>query len=89
MDPGDTVYGVMRQILESVYNMLDNSYEAIEAKKHNYKNLDERMKYNPSIHIKLIRRPDSSIIEINDNGIGIAEEDKNKIFGKGIKKRKG
>ncbi len=74
------IYGVMTQLMESMYNLIDNSYEAIEEKRNLLKNPEDRKNYAPDIHIRLIRQPDGSLIEITDNGIGINDDDKKKIF---------
>ena len=80
IDPDIMIYGVMTQLMESMYNLIDNSYEAIEEKRNNLKSAVEKKNYHPSITIKLAQEADSSLIEITDNGIGITEEDRRKIF---------
>ncbi|MCM8774318.1 MAG: ATP-binding protein, partial [Candidatus Omnitrophica bacterium] len=75
----DNLYGIKVQITEVLYNLLDNAYEAIEAK---YEGLKEEEKSNYKGKIKIIvnGQISSVIIEIRDNGIGIKGEDKLKIF---------
>ncbi|MBP7739005.1 MAG: GAF domain-containing protein [Spirochaetes bacterium] len=74
------IYGVMTQLMESMYNLIDNSYEAIEEKRNILKNPEDRKSYEPVIQIKLSRQADGSLIEITDNGIGVSDDDKKKIF---------
>lgn len=80
IDPDAMIYGVMTQLMESIYNLIDNSYEAIEEKRNSFKITDERKKYDPVILIRFTQQQDGSLIEISDNGIGIADEDSKKIF---------
>jgi signal transduction histidine kinase len=80
IDSDRMIYGIMTQMMESIYNLIDNSYEAIEDKRNKLKNSEERKNYNPVILVKLTQNPDLSFIEITDNGIGISDEDKQKIF---------
>ena len=79
-DPDVTVYGIMTQVMEALYNIIDNCYEAIEEKSNTLKTPEERRGYTPRITVRLKRFPDVSLIEIADNGIGISEEDRKKIF---------
>ena len=80
IDPDAMIYGIMTQLMESLYNLIDNSYEAIEEKRNTFKNAEERKNYEPIIMIRFTQQPDGSLIEITDNGIGIASEDARKIF---------
>ncbi|HQF09500.1 MAG TPA: ATP-binding protein [Spirochaetota bacterium] len=80
IDPDAMIYGIMTQLMESLYNLIDNSYEAIEEKRNTFKNAEERKSYEPFILIRFTQQPDGSLIEITDNGIGIASEDARKIF---------
>jgi signal transduction histidine kinase len=75
-----TVYGIMSQMMESLYTMIDNSYDAIEEKRNKLKNSEERKSFIPIILIRLTQNPDSALVEITDNGIGISNEDRQKIF---------
>lgn len=74
------IFGIMSQILESVYNLLDNSYEAIEEKKRYYKNKNIDSKFDPVIIVTQTETQSSYIIKAYDNGIGIQQENINKIF---------
>jgi signal transduction histidine kinase len=77
----DTVYGVKAQIMEALYNILDNGYEAIlEKRTHLIANESDKCKFKPCINLKLTQKPTFSLIEIEDNGMGIKEEDRHKIF---------
>ena len=75
----DTILGVKSQLMEGIYNIIDNAFEATEEKKNLLKN-EEQMKYIPQIDISLTYKNDKSIIKISDNGIGIKEENNSKIF---------
>ena len=72
------VYGMKSQVMECLYNILDNSYEAIREK------IDYHLKVNdgfkPEIFLNVTKKERSSFVEVSDNGIGIKEENMNKIF---------
>ncbi len=77
--PSDTtIYGIKPQILESVYNLLDNSWEAIQERISRASG--ERKFFKPQVNFKLVQNQKASLIIVSDNGIGIKEEDKSKIF---------
>jgi signal transduction histidine kinase len=78
--PDDTVYGVRAQIVETIYNICDNAYEACLERKNFFKEDGEKRLFQPRIRLKLSQNHDKSIIEISDNGIGIKDEDIRKIF---------
>ncbi len=80
IEPDAMIYGVMTQLMESTYNLIDNSYEAIEEKRNNLKGAEERKSYDPLILIRLTMEQDGALIEISDNGIGISADDNKKIF---------
>ncbi len=80
IDPDAMTFGVMTQLMESIYNLIDNSYEAIEEKRNSFKSSEERKNYEPLILIRHTQQPDGSLIEIIDNGIGVADADTKKIF---------
>lgn len=75
----DTILGVKSQLIEVIYNIIDNAFEAIEEK-HNLLKSDEQRKYIPEINISLTYKNNKAIIKISDNGIGIKEENTGKIF---------
>ncbi|MDD5561722.1 MAG: ATP-binding protein [Candidatus Omnitrophica bacterium] len=79
IDTEDAIYGVKSQLTEVIYNLLDNAYEAIKerAKQVSLKNLEP---FSPLIEFSLTYAEGRQIIKISDNGIGIKEEDKPKIF---------
>lgn len=82
LDAGDDdlIYGIMTQLMEAMYNIIDNAYEATNEKMKNHMTTEERKQYHPRITVRLTRDQDSILIEVTDNGIGIAEEDRKKIF---------
>lgn len=79
IDGEDAIYGVKSQLTEVIYNLLDNAYEAIKERK--MKNNTKELKpFIPMIELSLTHTQNNQIIKISDNGIGIKEEDKPKIF---------
>lgn len=85
----DDIYGVRVQIQEAVFNCIDNAYEATLEKLDCIKNpLLHEIKipnvdisdYKPKIDISLKYVDKKAIISIKDNGMGIKEENKSKIF---------
>jgi len=79
IDDKDIVYGIKSQLTEVIYNMLDNAYEAIQEKKM-ILGKKEPETFVPSIELRLTHTQDLQVIKISDNGVGIKEEDKHKIF---------
>jgi len=79
LDNCDMIYGVKAQIMESMYNILDNAYEASIEKKH-YLTEADKEKFTPLIKLKLTKGSANYRIEISDNGVGIKDEAKQKIF---------
>ena len=77
---GDSVYGIKAQLLECVYNALDNSFEAIMEKYNYFLNEAEKQQFVPEIIFKLLQIQQRAIIMITDNGIGIKDENKMKVF---------
>ncbi len=75
----DSIYGVEIQIRECIYNVLDNAYEATKEKVIQLKE-EEKPRFVPEIGLKLSQLDKASLIEIRDNGIGIKDENKQKIF---------
>nr|MCR4663133.1 HAMP domain-containing histidine kinase [Endomicrobiaceae bacterium] len=75
----DTILGVKSQLIEVIYNVIDNAFEATEEKQSLLKT-DEQMRYVPQIDISLTYKNNKSVIKISDNGIGIKEENTGKIF---------
>ena len=75
----DTILGVKSQLIEVIYNIIDNAFEAIEEKCNLMKS-DEQIKFVPEINISLTYKNNKAVIKISDNGIGIKEENSSKIF---------
>jgi signal transduction histidine kinase len=75
----DKIYGIKSQLTEAIYNLLDNAYEATKEKKAQLKN-KEAEDFIPAIELHLAHKHDRHAIRISDNGIGIKEEDRLKIF---------
>lgn len=79
LDSSDLIYGVKSQITESIYNILDNSYEAMQEKKIALSK-EEIKDYLPLMELRLTEQPTTHLIEIIDNGAGIHKRDEHKIF---------
>ena len=79
MKCSDSVFGVKAQLLETIYNVLDNAYEAALDKKPHL-SPQEAEAFIPAIQLKLTQTDAYSLVDISDNGIGIKEEDKHKMF---------
>ncbi|MBN1621192.1 MAG: GAF domain-containing protein [Endomicrobiales bacterium] len=77
--PDDLIYGVKSQLAESIYNILDNGYEST-IEKVDHIPIEHRKSFSPHITLELSQNENSSIIIISDNGIGIRDENKNKMF---------
>jgi signal transduction histidine kinase len=75
-----TVSGIKSIIMESVYNLIDNAYEAVlEMKDYTSKN-NPSEKYEPKITVTLDNGRNSNEITVSDNGIGIKPENLKKVF---------
>jgi signal transduction histidine kinase len=79
-DGDDTIGGIKSQFVEVVLNILDNAYEAIKEKGELRLSEEEKAKYQPFIKINLDKRVDNYLIKISDNGVGVKEEDQQKVF---------
>ena len=75
----DAIYGVKAQMMEMVFNVLDNAYEAIMDKK-GMMLPEEQAALSPQITMKLTVCDDHYQIEVLDNGTGIKEEHYNNMF---------
>ena len=78
-DEKEKIYSIKAQLVEVIYNLVDNAYEAI-LEKNNLLSQQSRLKYTPEITISLTKKENSKLIKITDNGIGIKEENISKIF---------
>ena len=78
-DNDDAVFGVKSQLTEVIYNLLDNAYEAIKEKKTMLKDTKSQ-DFTSAIELTLTHKNGYNEIKISDNGIGIKDEDKHKIF---------
>ncbi|MFC1501052.1 ATP-binding protein [Elusimicrobiota bacterium] len=77
----DTVYGVKVQIRESLFNVIDNGFEATKEKMEFYlKDDKDKKEYKPEIMVDFKQEIASAVVRIRDNGIGIKDENKHKIF---------
>jgi signal transduction histidine kinase len=76
----DLIYGDKIRLFETLYNCIDNAYEAIEEKMAYYLSPEEKENFKPEIWMKVTQKEKTTLIEIIDNGIGIKEENKKRIF---------
>lgn len=78
----DVIYGIKSQIIEAVYNMLDNAYEATKEMQTQFSKQEQEqfVPFSPKVEFSLTHTQDRYLIKISDNGIGIKEEDRHKIF---------
>ncbi|MDD3730555.1 MAG: HAMP domain-containing sensor histidine kinase, partial [Endomicrobiaceae bacterium] len=74
-----TVFAVQAHMMEIVYNLIDNAYEAI-CEKHNILTGENLKNFVPEIAIALSKKDKITTIHISDNGIGVKEENLSKIF---------
>lgn len=74
------IYGSKGQIVEVMFNLIDNSYEAILEKLQYCLNDEEKKNFRPFVEIKLTERKTSFMIQISDNGAGIKDKVKPRIF---------
>ncbi|MFH1768146.1 MAG: ATP-binding protein, partial [Candidatus Omnitrophota bacterium] len=75
----DIIWGVKAQIMEVIYNILDNAYEATQQLIFRLDD-SEKLNYRLDLRISAREEEDYYLIVISDNGIGVKEEDKLKIF---------
>lgn len=73
------IWGIRAQLSEVIYNLLDNAYEATQMFAERLSD-EEKQKYRPRIILEAEEKKDSYLITISDNGIGVKEEEKQKIF---------
>jgi len=76
----EIIYGDRLLIFESIYNTIDNSYEAIEEKILYKLEGDERKNFKPEIKIRVIQDDTETKIEVADNGVGIKDENRKRVF---------
>lgn len=79
-DPLLPVFGVKPQIIECIYNVLDNSFESIREKINYHLSDAERIAFAPAITLRAAARDNGVVLTISDNGAGIREEHQRKIF---------
>lgn len=75
----DTIYGVKSQIMEAIFNLLDNAYEAIQERILHIP-VEERVAFKPDIKLAFYQEKNVQRIEVVDNGYGIRHQDRRKIF---------
>jgi len=72
------VWASPAQISEAIFNLIDNGYESIKEKQDRLRQEDKDL--TPEIKIEFFKNPASLVVKISDNGLGISDEDKKKIF---------
>lgn len=70
------IYGNFTQLQEVFFNLIDNAHDALMQRK-NEKN---EPNYKPTLRIAAEKKEEIIQISVLDNGIGVKEEDQNKIF---------
>lgn len=70
------VYGSFTQLQEVFFNVIDNAYDAMIQRK---EELDEEG-YKPAIRFSAATDKKSLVVFIEDNGMGVKEEDVKKLF---------
>ncbi len=68
---GARIYGIKSMVYDTLYNLLDNAYDAVEhnAEARSQKEIAEP--YIPSITIAQLDHADRAVISVTDNGIGM------------------
>jgi len=74
------VWGSLAELSEAVFNLIDNAYEAIEDKKTRLRVKEDSTEIEKRIDIELEQRGEKLRMKVEDNGIGIKEENHPKIF---------
>lgn len=77
----DLIFGVKPQIVECLYNTLDNAYEAIHEKQQFHLSEPEKDAFVPAIKLQLTHTEKHHLITVMDNGVGMKDDDKPKVFG--------
>jgi signal transduction histidine kinase len=80
IDPAYMVMGIKGQIQECLFNVLDNGFEAIKEKMEYHLDSPEREQFKPLVKVAAVQKEKTLLIEIQDNGMGIKEENRAKIF---------
>jgi len=70
------IYGNFTQLQEVFFNVIDNAYDAIMQRK----NEEKEEGYRGKMHISVCERNNKLEISILDNGMGIKDEDLDKLF---------
>lgn len=80
INSSDYVYGVKAQMIEVMFNLLDNAYESAKERKDYHLKPEEKGIYKPKINLKISQSDTISVIKVSDNGMGMKEDTKKKIF---------
>lgn len=85
IDDKAVIYGIQQQIQKVCFGIIDNAYEAVvekmeHIKKNIFNDIDKDVSYVPQIKVYLNTLVDKEQIIIEDNGIGIKQANKSKIF---------
>ncbi len=78
-DNDGLLYANKAQMTEVIYNLLDNAYEATKERQLLLKDT-QAGSFSPLIELSLTFAHNRQIIRIRDNGIGVKNEDKDKMF---------
>jgi two-component system NtrC family sensor kinase len=80
IEGSDVVYGVKSQVMESVFNLMDNAYEAVQDKVKYHLSEEEKKTFTPCVRVTFNQNETVSLLTVSDNGVGITPEQKQKIF---------
>jgi len=80
IDPNEKLCTIKSHLNEIIFNLLDNAYESIEEMVKYRLSPEEKASYKPYVKITLSKNENSFLITVSDNGTGVKEEDKPKIF---------
>jgi len=75
-----TIYAIKGKMHEIILNLIDNSYESITEMRTILHEQGEDKDYKPFIKISFQKNQTKYLITVSDNGVGIRDQDKPKIF---------
>jgi len=76
----DLLWGIKPQVMEALYNLIDNAYEAIQERIAVSDREGDRDEYAPFIVVRSSLENKMVSIVVSDNGIGMHDEQSAKVF---------